>query len=276
MERTCVFVCVFAQAHTPASACLCPCMPTLLLYTKEKILISEKSRNSSTVAAESKVTIPLENECEKRRKKGKRKGRQRDREAESGGNGRVREREQEINEEAERERQRVLPVSELSLYSRPPLWSYSREQSTSPSDLASSHSLEHTHSYTHTLCNEQREQSSCLLPCVCGFKWYGYVRECVCVFVCTSYYSSLTSYFSSLRSVPPPCLPAACNKNTEISKDQPASLSLSFILLHTHTLQRNTVCLEGRHELRWFSLLFSSLQPTHPPQQRHFLCLLIT
>lgn len=38
-----------------------------------------------------------------------------------GGRERVRQRKQEINEVAERERQRVLPASELSLYSRPPL-----------------------------------------------------------------------------------------------------------------------------------------------------------
>lgn len=44
-----------------------------------------------------------------------------------------------------KERETALPVSELSLYSRPPLWSYSREQSTSLSDLACSHCPTHTH-----------------------------------------------------------------------------------------------------------------------------------
>lgn len=123
------------------------------------------------------------------------------------------------------------------------------------------------------------------------------IHQCMCV--CTPY-SFLTSYFPFLSSThcvfttthqPPaptlhhqPACQQLATKNTEISKDQPASLSLAspssplFSNAHTAcTHTGETVCLKGRHELEMISVLSSSsLYSTHPPQQRHFHCQLIT
>lgn len=154
-----------------------------------------------------------------RKKEGKGKGRHR--EAGRGrweGGARKRARDQWRSWKGER----VLLVSALSLYSRRPLWSYSREQTTSPSDLARSHSLEHTQ--THTSVRWERERAAFLpLPCVALNDMA--VCECPHLIIHPSPPTSLP-----LTVFTPPlltCLPAACNKNTEISKDQPAFLSLS-------------------------------------------------
>lgn len=104
--------------------------------------------------------------------------------------------------------------------------------------------------------------------------------------MCTAYYSYLTSHFFFLHRHPHPTpttgMTAACNKNREFKR--PATIHLPLltfflsILQHKHTQRsyRGTVCLEGRHELRWLSSLPPTLLLPNPPQQGHFLCLLIT
>lgn len=89
--RTGVCVCKRTHARTPASACLYACVPSLLLHTKETILISQKSWNSSTVAEEQQNQRRqfYWRMREKRRKKREKKGRQRD----TGKQGRGQERE---------------------------------------------------------------------------------------------------------------------------------------------------------------------------------------
>lgn len=145
-----------------------------------------------------------------------------------------------------------MPASELSLYSRPPLWSYSREQSTSLSDLACSHCPTHTHTPKHTstqtpLCNKQREQSFCLLRCEALNDTAVYVNVHVCehLIIHPSPPTSLPLVHSLFSPHPQPAFQQPATKTQRFQKtSRHLSPFLHLLLFNspTHTQpQRNSV-----------------------------------
>lgn len=220
-------MCVCACVYTCTYTCECMCAISFTLHQREKP-ISEKSWNGSTVQNQRRQFHWRLRERAKKKVEEKRKGRQRNEEKQGGGHAK-RETEQEISQDALRERRGVLLVSELSLYSRLPLWSYSREQSTSPSDLAScqswnTHARARAHARTHL---SAKRTVSLSMPCVAlnDTDVYASVHVCTHLIIHPSPPTSLP--FALLHPPPPPTQTACQQLATKTQKFQKTSRHLS-------------------------------------------------
>lgn len=258
------YVCLHRNAHL--------WVPSLLLHTKDKTLISEKHWNSSTTSAEQ---LNQRQQFHWRRREEKRETKI------------EKERrwwwwlgaEQEINQGAVRKRHSIACVRAVIIQQASIMELQQRTKCISlwPGLL--------TLSWTQSkrdphISVQQAKRAVFLSSALCAVKWYSCVCECACV--CIPYYSFLTSYLSSTYSVftpTPTCLPAACNKNMEISKDQPASLSLSspsslqFSNAHARSHREKPCVL--RVGTRWddfFSSPPSCIRPTHPNSAISSVC----